>query len=208
MKRLMTGLAACLGLASCVTSPIDPDVRPYDVNDEGFERAYIANHFSYCDPETGRVIVVPPGFRTDYTSIPWPVSYIFPRKGRKYVNAAFVHDYLYALGLPGQRAFADRIMLYAMDEYDVDWLTRHIIYLGVSWGGADGYGRSEDWAFVNPDGSVRYDEPRPERPYKQVLDGCRGYVDRVRDGTLFDGPAAPADDPPSDPSAQDGPRQP
>jgi len=208
MKWAAAVLFTLLGLTGCAISPVDPVVRPYDVNDAGFERAYIANHFSYCDPRQGRVIVVPPGFVTDYTSIPWPVTYILPRKGRKYVNAAFVHDYLYALGLEGQRVFADRIMLDAMDEYDVDWLTRYIIYFGVRIGGANGYRNEDDWAFINTDGTPRTDVPRPDRPYKLIDPGCRRYADMVRSGELFDGPAAPFGRPPSDASSGDGPDHP
>lgn len=208
MKRAAAVLLTMLGLTGCAISPIGPDVRPYDITDEGFERAYIANHFSYCDPEMGRVIVVPSGFVTDYTSIPWPVTYIFPRKGRKYVNAAFIHDYLYALGLEGQRAYADRIMLDAMDEYDVDWLTRHIIYLGVRIAGANGYRNEHDWAFINADGTLRTNVPRPERTYKLIDPGCRRYADMVRSGELFDGPAAPFGRPLSDTPSGDSPDQP
>lgn len=209
MKWLIAVLATSVALSGCAISPVDPDVRPYDVNDAGFQRAYLANQFSYCEPVEGRVIVVPAGFRTDYTSIPWPVTYIFPRSEGRYVNAAFIHDYLYALGAPGQRAFADRVMLQAMDEYDVGWVTRHAIYLGVRFGGQfGGYGKPGDWAFVRADGSVDQNVPRPERTYKLILPGCVGYADMVISGELFDGPGAPFGRLPSDTSAQDSPDQP
>ena len=209
MKKLLSVFLASACLASCATSPVWPEITelPPDPNDP-LDRAYLAYHFSYCDPATGNVIVVPAGFRTDYTSIPFPANLIFPRRGRKYVNAAYVHDYLYGLGLPEGRDYADLIMLRAMEEYDVDWFTRHIIYLGIHFGGEDGYGLEQDWVFMNPDGTPRDRVPKPTLPYKINLPNCEGYEAMVLSGELFDGPAAPVTRRMSQPTSDDGPQQP
>lgn len=44
--------------------------------------------------DSGQIIVVPAGFKTDFASIPWGFRNLFPPLG-KYSRAAVVHDFLY-----------------------------------------------------------------------------------------------------------------
>jgi hypothetical protein len=70
---------------------------------------------------------VPNGFCTDLASIPqvfW--SFGLPHTGR-YAYAAIVHDFLYWTQTTTQW-MADQILLAAMKDTEVKWITRHIIY--------------------------------------------------------------------------------
>lgn len=44
--------------------------------------------------DSGQIIVVPAGFKTDFASIPWGFRNLFPPIG-KYSRAAVIHDFLY-----------------------------------------------------------------------------------------------------------------
>jgi hypothetical protein len=72
-------------------------------------------------------VTVPDGFCTDLASIPqvfWSLG--LPRTGR-YAYAAIVHDFLYWTQTTTQWV-ADQILLAAMKDTEVKWITRHIIY--------------------------------------------------------------------------------
>ena len=87
----------------------------------------------------GAVLPVPAGFVTDFASIPRIFWSLVPPLGR-YNRGAVLHDWLYRQAARGgepdlDRAAADRLLLEAMAESGVPWLTRWIIYLGVRLGG-------------------------------------------------------------------------
>jgi hypothetical protein len=86
------------------------------------------------------VVVVEPGFATDYASIPRLFWIVYPRHGR-YTYPSVVHDYLYSL--QGQitmadgtviipdRATADLLFLEMMEATGCRWYTRYIFYTMV-----------------------------------------------------------------------------
>lgn len=84
-------------------------------------------------PHASDQIVVPMGFVTDFASIPRMFWTILPKWGR-YGRAAIVHDYLYTVQKT-TREFADGILLEAMTDSGVGWVTRHTIFRHVRWWG-------------------------------------------------------------------------
>ncbi|PKN39426.1 MAG: hypothetical protein CVU62_00250 [Deltaproteobacteria bacterium HGW-Deltaproteobacteria-2] len=88
----------------------------------------------YVIGKTSAKIVVPKGFVTDFASIPqffW--SFGLSPNGQ-YSRAAIIHDYLYwAQGC--SRKQADRLLAIAMQESNVCFLVKWIVFYGVDWFG-------------------------------------------------------------------------
>lgn len=89
-------------------------------------------------------IYVPPGFDTDFASVPWPASMFIPKSGR-YNQAAVLHDYLYSkLGIVEKeytRAECDKIFLEAMTVLKVNRFKRKLMYRAVRIGGGIGWNK-------------------------------------------------------------------
>lgn len=78
---------------------------------------------------SGDSIVVPPGFTTDFASVPRVFWMLLPRWGR-YGNATVVHDFLY-YAQDRSRAQADRVLLEAMAVLATPAWQRGLIYAAV-----------------------------------------------------------------------------
>jgi hypothetical protein len=100
-------------------------------------------------PDGLETVKIPPGFVTDFASVPRILWNILPPTGL-YGKAAVVHDWLYqhrtlvklqtAKAIPiivqiVDRGEADSILLEGMEVLGVSWFTRHTIYAGVRVGG-------------------------------------------------------------------------
>lgn len=107
---------------------------------EGRTTAILADGFVYSHPASGAEMSVPEGFITDFASIPAVVRGLFPPFGR-HAKAAVLHDWLYLVGETGQRAFADRIFIDAMQELGVSGFRRKTMHAAVRAGGGGGYRR-------------------------------------------------------------------
>lgn len=91
-------------------------------------------------------ITVPKGLITDLTSVPAPLRMIAGRVG-PWLEAAIVHDYLYIAweDVPGlrprdaDRAFADLVMLRAMEAAHAGVVRRRLIYAAVRAFGAGAF---------------------------------------------------------------------
>src|SRR5439155_6892819 len=81
------------------------------------------------DPKRDPPVDVKLPFRTDFASIPWIFTWLFPRYGR-YTKAAIVHDYL-CRTQPDKFA-SDRTIRLAMKDLRVRWATRSLIWSAVS----------------------------------------------------------------------------
>jgi len=92
---------------------------------------YLRTAFGYDigAENSGRSIVVPQGFTTDFASVPRPLWVVFPKWG-KYGNAAVIHDFLY-FDQATTRKEADDILLEAMGVLDVSVWQKWPIYWGV-----------------------------------------------------------------------------
>jgi hypothetical protein len=80
-----------------------------------------------------RTFTVPPGFETDFASVPKVFTWLIPRYG-VYTKAAILHDYLCATK-PVNRSDADGIFRRAMRELGVSFLRRWIMWAAVRAGG-------------------------------------------------------------------------
>jgi hypothetical protein len=83
--------------------------------------------------EQYEAVTVPPGFVTDFASIPrvfWSVL----RPDGEYAYAAVVHDYLYWTQTRS-REEADHILKMAMEDFDIDTVAVATIYNAVRLGG-------------------------------------------------------------------------
>ena len=152
MKRTLALVAALL-LSACATEqPTSLHVAlERDARRDGYRRvAVLTDDYYYCYPLTHEVIRVPHGFETDFASIPFAVSALFDPMGDN-SEAAVLHDYLYAVGEPGQREKADSILLDTLAAHGVDPFRRKLMYEAVRAGGGSAYGSPAEWRFVDPE---------------------------------------------------------
>ena len=100
----------------------------------------VETHFTYFTT-SGREIIVPRGFITDFASVPWGVRNFFP-KDYDGTQAAVLHDYLYSKRFKHgiTRKECDDIFLEAMKVLNVGWLRRQVMHKAV---------RSAGWAYWN-----------------------------------------------------------
>lgn len=101
--------------------------------------------FEYEDDNSHDIVRVPCSYITDFASIPFFLLWFIQPFGR-HARAAILHDWLYVIGQPRKRSYADKILLAAMKELEVDWLKRQVIYWGVRLGGWIAYGHlQKEW---------------------------------------------------------------
>ena len=106
------------------------------------ENWFLVEDLRYEVGDTGKTVIVPAGFVTDFASIPRPFWSILPTWG-KYGPPAVVHDFLY-WDQRCTRDQADRILLVAMEESDPNFIRRFLIHRAVSWGGWLAWDENED----------------------------------------------------------------
>ena len=108
------------------------------------DRFYFLTKEIVWEPNPGqqahRLVRVPAGFVTDLTSIPRVFWSIMPPDGA-YAFAAIIHDYLY-WDQRGTRDEADLIFKYAMEDFNINPVTIHIIYAAVTAGGEGAWKRN------------------------------------------------------------------
>ena len=184
MKRVLLLLAAAT-FAACATPQPETSLHlavERDVRKEGFRRlAVLTDDYYYCYPLTHEVIRVPKGFETDFASIPYLASGIIDPMGDN-MEAAVIHDYLYAVGEPGQREKADTILLDALEQHHVDPLRRKLMYETVRLGGAKNYGAPTEWRFVDPE--TQKPVPAPPKPRSGVFAQLK-HCEDLKGGTFL-----------------------
>lgn len=153
--------------------PVNPDFQlQIGETKEGRMIYVMRKDFYYCHAQTQRVFRVRRHFETDLASVPKPVWALVNPSGQ-YAPAAIIHDWLYAIGEPGQREDADRVMLDAMADLGVPVDQRDLIYTAIRAGGAKGYGLAGDWAFSDPDlNGKRYQDIPRKLPTKPMTAVC------------------------------------
>ncbi len=107
------------------------------------KRWVIRKEFSFYigKKEDNDLITVPPGFITDFASIPRMFWKILPKWG-KYGNAAVIHDYLYATKEKSRKK-SDKIFLEGMMVLNVPAWKRYAMYYAVRLGGKLSYGKEK-----------------------------------------------------------------
>ncbi|TFV66017.1 UNVERIFIED_ORG: DUF1353 domain-containing protein [Bacillus sp. AZ43] len=96
--------------------------------------------------------VVPAGFRTDFATVPRPVTWLVPRFGA-YTLAAILHDWLCTEGITSgvvTSRDADGIFRRVMREAGVPVLRRWLMWTGVRWGALADPARRPGWLVSAP----------------------------------------------------------
>lgn len=96
-------------------------------------------YFYVGEEEDNDLITVPPGFVTDFASIPRVFWKIIPKWG-KYGHAAVIHDFLYATK-DKSRKESDKIFLEGMVIFGVPVWKRYAMYYAVRLCGKLSYGK-------------------------------------------------------------------
>lgn len=155
--KLFGAILIALLLASCATThprviPIGvismQDVEGASTFAEGRQPYVMTDHALFCHLPSRRIIAVPKGYVTDFASIPNAVDWLIDPSG-PYATGAIVHDYLFAVGKPGDRDgfnTANQIFADYLKEFDVKFRTRLAINMAVSTNTAfRAYGRPDGW---------------------------------------------------------------
>ena len=117
-------------------------LTPLRLEFEGDGRFALTEPFDFASDTLEVIVRVPPGFVTDFASVPRALWNVLPPTGR-YGKAAVVHDYLYqtrnwpntANRVAVTRAEADTVLREGMNVLGVRWSQRWTIYSGVRVGG-------------------------------------------------------------------------
>lgn len=117
-------------------------MRDYRI--EGRRVGIVLRDWLYCYPPTGDLILVPKGYMTDFASIPAMARPFIDIFGDN-AEAAVAHDWLYAVGEPGQKRKADELFRYALQEQGVGAVTRNAMHAAVNNFGGSAYGRAGEW---------------------------------------------------------------
>lgn len=99
----------------------------------------ITRPFAYESDLLGRIVIVEPGFLTDYASVPRvPLGYLL--LGGRAAQPAVIHDWLYHHHEVCDEDTANRVLFEAMVADGTPGWVRALIYLGVKIGGASSWG--------------------------------------------------------------------
>ena len=200
-KLIAASVALGLTLAGCATetnttvyvpvvAPTPPStltpqpIMLFNQTKDGRKLFTLDAEFPYCDVETGKVIVVPRWYVTDFASVPWYGQAFIDPQGPT-ARAAIVHDWLYTIGEPGKREEADQIFLRAMLRYGVPPFQANIAYQAVRLGGEKGYGLPGDWRFVDPKNQLlRQPAPfaKPRVGMVRYFPRCQGFTPLIQSG--------------------------
>lgn len=125
-------------------------------------------------------IFVPQGFVHDRNSVPGIVWSLIGR-----TRPAVIHDYLY-WAQPCTRVQADNLLMIAMKEAGVPWMTRQLVYQGVRLRGESMWSRNSasralGWPRLNPYGYVPDNLTWPQLQARMFHEGIRDVEYEVPD---------------------------
>lgn len=150
------------------------DQRRLDKHGNPVRREYVlARDWYVCRNATGDAYKVPKGFVTDFASVPWYGRAAADTENS--IEAAILHDWLYAVGEDGLRKEADQIFLEELKANGVNSVARSIMHRSVRLGGGGAYGREAEWRFRDGENSCREVNPpfdKPSAPFKENIGDC------------------------------------
>lgn len=137
------------GQADCFVNALSIALVPKEVREKNRRIAVVRDPFIYVKRTKSDqfAILTPPGYETDFASIPAIAQWLIAPFGR-HAEAAVVHDWLYSLGEKAnasERKQADSIFLEALKYLGVDPVRRLLMYCAVRLGGAKAFGRSDEY---------------------------------------------------------------
>jgi hypothetical protein len=208
VSRICLGVAglAALWLAGCKTTPepitttvyvpvvVAPPPPPssltpqpimlFNMTKQGRKLFVLNDEFPFCDTVTGKVIVVPKWYVTDFASVPWYGQGVVNPQGPT-ARAAIIHDWLYTVGEKGKRQEADDIFYRAMKKFGVSDFEAGIAYNAVRAGGERGYGLADDWMFIDPTRPLaKQPAPfgKPRTGATKIMPKCIGFETLIAGG--------------------------
>lgn len=107
----------------------------------------LTDDWPYCYDPDGSVFVIARGFDTDFASIPNFARFYINPTSDYVMEAAIVHDWLYAVGKEGDqqgRLYADDVFRFVLKESGVNFVRRNIMHRAVRMGGGNAYGRANE----------------------------------------------------------------
>ena len=167
--------------AALVDRPLVCAIHPdKDRERDGRTTVIVMQPVAYERPSTGVWIWVPAGYVTDFASIPRVGRWMIPPFGRHAI-AAVVHDWLYSVGEPGQRGYADEVFSEALKELGVDPVRRGVMHAAVTGFGSGGYDRAaETWSRSFMDWRTGEWLPPPAGREAFFRDGDPAVIDQIR----------------------------
>lgn len=125
--------------------PLVVAILDKDLERNGRTTAVLVSGFDYEHAQFEERIFVPEGYVTDFASIPGILRGFVSPFGR-HAKAAVLHDWLYAVGQPKRRRFADILFRKAMKELGVPFFSRATMFLAVRLFGGSAYkGADLEW---------------------------------------------------------------
>ncbi|WP_300378601.1 DUF1353 domain-containing protein [Henriciella sp.] len=116
-------------------------------------------------------VVAPQRYVTDFASIPGWARWLIAPFG-KHAEAAVIHDWLYAIGAPGDenaRKRADDLFRLALKDLGVNLLSRNAMHRAVRAGGKNSFGDPSEFRFRHLD-TLQPVQPSPSRaPYMKTV---------------------------------------
>jgi len=96
-------------------------------NKEGFKIYELKQPLVYKTKDDN--FLVPTGFMTDLTSVPYPLDKFIKRDNKKYAKSAVLHDWAYTVGYP--KLWSDKLFYNAMKSDETPLRYRLPFFLAV-----------------------------------------------------------------------------
>lgn len=123
---------------NCLLSPYLKVALFSDRKIAGRQVGVLLDDYFYCHDQTGNVYRAPVGFETDFLSIPELAQLAI--RSKDFMEAGVIHDWLYAVGIPGKKKVADKIFHHILIEQGAGLVKRNAMYKAVRWFGKSSYG--------------------------------------------------------------------
>jgi hypothetical protein len=139
----------------------------------------VDDNFYYCHDASGDVIQVPAGFKTDFASIPFFISWLFDSQG-DHQEAGVVHDWLYAVGEKSEkrsRATADLVFRDMLAESRVNIVKRNVMYVAVRVAGFQFYNSGPTYPSWDTTWTIAK-TPKPKTAVVEVLLQCQAFNEK------------------------------
>lgn len=130
-------------------------------------------------PDKGKEVAVPPGFVTDFASVPRPLWWLFAPWGR-HGHAAVIHDWGYYKQDRPRREY-DRIFHDAMRTLGVGWLKRRAMWLAVRGPGWFAWQANKRRSLADPDWKITKGKVPPPADVRTNASRQRRVVDMTEE---------------------------
>jgi len=157
----------CPENSNCLLQPYLAVALFSDMEIENRQVGVLLEDYFYCREKTGDVYRAPVGLQTDFLSIPELGQHLI--RPKDFMEAAVIHDWLYAVGEPGKQKEADDIFHEILIEQDANLVKRKVMHKAVRWFGKTSFGAREEIPIFNLQ-TMEIIQPSPlQRPLNPVI---------------------------------------